>query len=431
LKSIISSWGRLFKVRSTCIDLQDQYQAIELIQTSKKVIPYGMGRSYGDVCLLSDGETYKTPKMDRYIDFNDQTGILECESGVLLGEIQAFAIKKGFLLAVTPGTQYVTLGGAIANDVHGKNHHRYGSFGNTVVSLKLLRSDGMILECSPEMNQGYYSATIGGIGLTGIILSAKIQLRLVKSSMLLVEKDYFYSLVEFIELSKKSESTWEYSVAWIDCLQKKKIRGVFFKANHSDDDSHAFKSNQAITFPFVPPISLVGTLTLKWFNRAYFLGNLLKSKPSLVHYTNFFYPLDRIRNWNRIYGAKGFFQYQCVIPGDKTNVGMEELLDVISSSGMGSFLAVLKQFGNIPSVGMMSFPMPGITLALDFPNRGEKTKQLFNRLDCIVKSYGGRIYMAKDARMPKDVFIAGYPNYKDFTNFRDSKFSSMMSQRLM
>ena len=431
MKSIISSWGRLFKVRSNCYELQDQHQAIELIQLGKKIIPYGMGRSYGDVCLSSDGETYKTSKMDRFIDFNDQTGILECESGVVLGKIQEFAIKKGWLLAVTPGTQYVTLGGAIANDVHGKNHHRYGSFGNTVVSLKILRSDGSILKCSPEVNQELYSATIGGVGLTGIILSARIQLRLVKSSMLLVEKYFFYSLDEFIELSTKSESIWEYSVAWIDCLQKKKIRGVFFKANHSDNDSYKSSGNQAINFPFVPPFSLVGKLTLRWFNQIYFLSNVLKPKASLVHYTKFFYPLDGIRNWNRIYGSKGFFQYQCVIPGEKSKIGMEELLEVISNSGMGSFLAVLKQFGNIPSVGMMSFPMPGITLALDFPNQGEKTKQLFNRLDRIVENYGGRIYLAKDARMPKNIFIAGYPNYKGFVKFRDLKFSSMMSQRLM
>lgn len=430
MKLTTTSWGRIFEVNSECFELQDQFQAINQIKSTNAMIPYGMGRSYGDVCLSKEGAIYKTPKMDRFINFNDETGVLECESGVLLGHIQEYAIKKGWLLAVTPGTQYVTLGGAIANDVHGKNHHKYGSFGNTVVSFKLLRSDGSTLVCAPELNPEWYCATIGGIGLTGLILSAKIQLRPVKSSMLLVETDFFDSIDQFIELSKKSESSWEYSVAWVDCLQAKKSRGILFRANHSNDGSLNFKKNKSISFPFMPPISLVGSFTLKWFNRAYYLSHLLGRRTSFVHYSNFFYPLDKVKNWNRIYGSNGFYQYQCVIPENQSKAGIEKLMGIISDAGVGSFLAVLKQFGNIPSVGMLSFPIPGITLALDFPNQGEKTKHLFSRLDEIVKIYGGRIYLAKDAIMSNQLFSDSYPNYGDFIKFRDPKFSSMMSKRL-
>lgn len=422
----VSSWGRLSHDEHEIYHIRDNFFSLG---SKKIVLPFGMGRSYGDQCLNPQGILLNTTKMDRFIHFDRSTGILNCESGVLLKDIQKITISQGWMLAVSPGTELITLGGAIANDVHGKNHCVAGSFGHHLISLSLLRSNGEIIECSPDKNADWFAATLGGMGLTGIILSAEIQLQPVKGPWLNTETLVFDSIQDYCQLEKQSETDWCHRVAWIDCV-KSRGRGLFMRANHSNHDaSLPIKKNYRMGI--TPPISLVNKWNLKIINQIYFQKGKQKTGIELQDYQNFFYPLDCIHEWNRLYGPKGFYQYQCVIPESSATDAISEILKAISSAGEGSLLGVLKRFGNKKSLGILSFPLPGYTFALDFPNRYYKTEKLFQRLDAIVQQAGGRIYLAKDARMPRDVFKQIYPAYEKFLDYRDTTISSSMSKRLM
>jgi FAD/FMN-containing dehydrogenase len=339
-------------------------------------------------------------------------------------------VSTGWLLPVTPGTQQITVGGAIANDVHGKNHHRMGSFGHHVHELTLLRTDGTSMICSPTNHADWFYATIGGIGLTGVIVSAEIQLRRVDSPWLSVETMPYHSLSEFFHLANTSESNWEHTVSWIDCLSTRSLRGIFMRANHINDPAPIPRAHKR-TMPFTPPISLVNRASLRVLNSAYFYLNKRQVGPQKVPYTTFFYPLDQLRHWNRMYGPKGFFQYQCLIPRVDAEETIHAMLRRVAKSKTGSCLAVLKTFGDIPSKGMLSFPGPGVTLALDFPNLGQKTRDLMHDLDDLLLDAKGRIYLAKDARMPRAVFEAGYPHFNTFAQYRDPGIQSGLSRRLM
>jgi FAD/FMN-containing dehydrogenase len=390
-----------------------------------------MGRSYGDTCLNPGGILWANRGLDRFIGFDETTGRVVCEAGVLLREIQRLAMPRGWMLPVTPGTQMVTVGGAIANDVHGKNHHVFGSFGDHVQSITLLRTDGEVIQCGPDLRTEWFCATVGGIGLTGFILTAEIQLRRVAGPWLDTETVPYANLDEFFLLADDSEAAWEHTVSWIDCVSGGGGRGLFMRANHSNASSGPEPSKGPKTMPVVPFISLVNQLSLRAFNAAYFQLGKWKAGQKLAHYEPFFYPLDNILEWNRLYGPKGFFQYQCVIPRPVGQQAIQAMLQEISKSHSGSFLAVLKTFGNREAVGMLSFPRPGVTLALDFPNQASQTEKLFERLDTIVGQAGGRIYLAKDARMPKQLFEAGYPALSKFLLYRDAGISSAMSRRLL
>lgn len=425
----ITSWGRLSNQEHLVLGLERNNPQLQL-ENCLKGLPFGMGRSYGDSCLNPGGALWKMRHLDRFIEFEPKKGLLKCEPGVLLRDIQEFMIPRGWSLPVTPGTQIVTVGGAIANDVHGKNHFSYGSFGNHIKSLNLLRTDGSLIQCSASNNRDWFEATIGGLGLTGLIVEAEIQLKRTAGPWLEVEVLPFHSLNELFELSNQSESNWEFNVAWVDCMLKKKIRGIFSRANTSASKDQTFSPRSPKLMPFTPPVSLVNRLTLKPFNEFYFRSQKLKKASQKLHYQQFFYPLDGILEWNRMYGRRGFYQYQFVIGSENIYEVLKEILDVISKSGEGSFLAVLKTFGNIKSQGLLSFPMPGVTLALDFPNKGQSTLKLFSHLDQLVKEANGRLYAAKDARMSKDMFEAGYPNLAEFKKFRDPGISSAMSRRL-
>jgi FAD/FMN-containing dehydrogenase len=394
-------------------------------------ISFGMGRSYGDACLNAGGRVWDTTGLDHFLSFDPLTGILVCEPGVLLRDIQRCCLPQGWMLPVTPGTQMATVGGAIANDVHGKNHHVSGTFGEHVHRLKLLRTDGQIIVCSETENPEYFAATVGGIGLTGVIIEATLQLRKVIGPWLETETIPYGNVREFFALAAESESAWEYTVSWIDCLAGKGGRGLFMRANHASNVSGQEPNGRARSFPFVPPVSLVNKVSLRLFNNAYFYLNRSKQASGVAHYQPFFYPLDNLQHWNRMYGPKGFYQYQSVVPSSLAPEVTQTMLDEIARSGQGSFLAVLKTFAERPAVGMLSFPKAGATLALDFPNHGEATEALFHRLDAIVLEAGGRIYLGKDARMPRSVFEAGYPRCEEFLRFRDSGISSEMSRRLM
>lgn len=429
----IHSWGRLGEYDHHVKMLAERSQIPSQIKQGTPGLAFGMGRSYGDACL-NPGETlWKMSGLDKLISFNPENGRLICEAGVLLRDIQRVFVPQGWMLPVTPGTQIVTVGGAIANDVHGKNHHVYGSFGDQVHSLRLARTDGQVLRASADENPDWLSATIGGLGLTGVILQVELQLRRVESPWLDAETIPYHSLEEFFQLANASEADWEHTVSWIDCMNTQGGRGIFMRANHVSNSlkSGPLPSGKEKTIPFVPPVSLVNKLSLKPFNHLYFGLNKWKAGHSKVHYEPFNYPLDNLLEWNRMYGPSGFYQYQSVVPFEGAEEAIRSQLNEIRRSGQGSFLAVLKTFGDRQPRGMLSFPMPGVTLALDFPNRGQRTLDLFEQLDRIVRRAGGRIYPAKDARMPVELFESGYPQLDEFLLYRDPGISSAMSRRLM
>lgn len=401
----------------------------------KLALPFGNGRSYGDSCLNDGGVLLDSRHLDRLLSFDLKTGILRCEAGVLLLDILSFAVPQGWFLPVTPGTKFVTVGGAIANDVHGKNHHRSGTFGCHVLRFEILRSDNSRVLCSPSENKEFFSATIGGLGLTGVILWAEIALKPIANPLIRSETIRFENLNEFFVLSKKSDRDYEYTVSWIDCLGQGQSlgRGLFMRGNHASPLASSITScfsRKIRNFPVVPPFSLVNSLSLKAFNTLYYRKQIRKRSEKLGPYDPFFYPLDGIGHWNRMYGRKGFYQYQCVVPDEGEESAVRELLTEIARSGEGSFLAVLKHFGDIPSPGLLSFPRPGITLALDFPNRGEKTLSLFDRLDEVVASAGGAVYPAKDARMSEKSFRRFFPRREEFLRFKDPGLSSDFWKRV-
>lgn len=427
----ISSWGRLNAQPHDVVMLNDPARIVEMLATHRPGIAHGMGRSYGDVCLNPEGVLWNTTGLDHFIQFDEVTGKLVCEAGVLLRDIQRLLIPRGWILPVTPGTQMVTVGGAIANDVHGKNHHVLGSFGDHVQRIRLVRTDGEIIACGPQLRPDWFAATVGGLGLTGVIVEAEIQLRKVAGPWLDTETLPYDNLNQFFQLADDSEARWEHTVSWIDCISGGGGRGLFMRGNSTDIGNRPALSGHQLTMPVVPPVSLVNRLSLRPFNMAYFHLKKWQAGRAIAHYEPFFYPLDNLLEWNRMYGPKGFFQYQSVVPRKVGREAVQAMLGEIARSGDGSFLAVLKTFGNRQPVGMLSFPQPGVTLALDFPNKGAQTHKLFERLDAIVREAGGRIYPAKDARMPRELFEAGYPRLNEFLKYRDPGISSALSRRLM
>ena len=427
----VQSWGALGRFEHQVTALFDRDQVAGHLPTPG--LAHGLGRSYGDVALNPGGHLWLCAGLDRFIDFDPLLGRVRCEAGVSLDSLQRLFVPRGWMLPVTPGTRWVSVGGAIANDVHGKNHHARGSWGHHVLSLRLVRSSGEILDLSPDLQPDLFFATLGGLGLTGVITEVELQLMPVAGPWLDSETIAFHGLDEFFTLSTLSEATWEYSVAWIDCLSGQKVRGLFMRAKPcaEDFDEEGPQSSQtALQVPLTPPFSLVNAWSLRAFNELYFRKHANDGE-ARVHYQPFFYPLDHVGHWNRIYGRRGFYQYQSVIPTANAEAATAAMLTEIQRSGQGSFLAVLKMFGRMPSLGLLSFPMPGVTLALDFPQRGAATLRLFERLDAIVAGAGGRLYMGKDARMPATLFQQGYPQWSLFQSLRDPGISSAMSRRLM
>ncbi len=394
------------------------------------VLPRGNGRSYGDSCLSDGGTLVDVRGLDRFLDFDPATGRLACEAGVLLGDILELVVPRGWFLPVTPGTRLVTVGGAIANDVHGKNHHRRGSFGGHILSLELLRTDGQRIVCGPDLESEWFRATVGGLGLTGLITRAELQLVPVPGPWLEVESLRFRDLDAFFALAAESDRTHEYTVAWIDCLASGRDlgRGLFLRANHTEADRSPAKPPPALRVPFTPPISPVNGLTLRLFNELYY--RLPRAERSVQHYLSYFYPLDSVLDWNRLYGPKGFVQYQCVVPPNTAPAVLRRILDLIAASGRGSFLSVLKMFGDIPGKGLLSFARPGATLALDFPFAGAPTLALLDELDGVVLEAGGAVYPAKDARMSGETFRRGFPGWREFEARRDPRVMSAFWRRV-
>jgi FAD/FMN-containing dehydrogenase len=429
------SWGRYPNVSQEVRKLYWRDDPLPVAaRGNKSFLPFGNGRSYGDVCLNDGGMLFDCRLLDHFIQFDTETGVLRCEAGVLLSEILQLTVAKGWFLPVTPGTQFVTVGGAIANDVHGKNHHKSGTFGQHVRCFELLRSDGTRMTCSPNKNEQFYGATIGGLGLTGVITWAEIQLHPVKNAFIDQEVIRYGTLDEFFALARDADQTYEHTVAWIDCLATGKSlgRGLFIRGNYAETIEGRAPKTPAmrLTFPIDPPFGLINGLTLKLFNKLYYRKQLPDRASAQVHYRRFFYPLDGIHAWNRIYGSKGFFQYQCAVPTDQMEEAIREILTRIDRAGTGSMLGVLKLFGDRPSPGWLSFPMAGATLALDFPNNGMKTLRLLDQLDDVTRSVGGRVNPSKDARMGAKDFQLGYSNWTKMADCMDPHISSTFWRRV-
>ena len=425
------SWARYPYREQKAVDL---HWRTDVLPEAPSVLPQGNARSYGDSCMNQGGLVASTRFLRRFIDFNPDTGILRCEAGLQLADILAVVEPQGWFLPVTPGTKFVTVGGAIANDVHGKNHHLEGSFGNHVTCFELLRTDGTRRICSPAENSDWFDATIGGLGLTGLITWAELQLKKVPNSAINLETIKYPDLAAFFELSETSESTHEYTAAWVDCLasREKLGRGHFLRGNHARiTQPKPAAAKLQLSMPVDPPLSLVNSLSLRAFNALYYNRLFQERTFATVHYDPFFYPLDFVHDWNRMYGPKGFLQYQCVVPNETSQEAIREILQRIAAANSGSFLVVLKVFGKVPSRGLLSFPRPGATLALDFPYQGHKTMALFDQLDQVVVQAGGAIYPAKDAHMKGEHFRQFYPQHQTFTQFKDPGISSSFWRRVM
>ena len=433
LTTAFESWGRYPKYAAHVVPLhwqQDFPKAISGLHNG--VLPVGMGRSYGDVCLLEGGNLLVTTGMNRLIDFDPETGVLTAEAGMTLAQILDFAVPRGFFLPVTPGTKYVTLGGAIANDIHGKNHEVAGSFGNHVPCFELVRSDGSRRLCSATENPDWFAATIGGMGLTGLITWAQLRLKPIVSRRIDYEGIQYHGLDEFMELKAQYQHV-EYTVSWVDCVSTGKnfMRGVFMAGDHSPVPAPLTQSPEPkLALPFDLPAFLLNSTTVSMFNTAFFHKQMKPHVKTLQDYEPFFYPLDKILHWNRGYGKNGLVQFQYAIPWEHAKEGTIAILKAIADSGLASFLAVLKAFGEIPSLGMMSFPYAGIMFALDFPIKDGITFPLLQRLGDMTLDYGGRLYPAKDAAMTPEQFRTFYPNWEQFARFRDPAITSSFWERV-
>jgi decaprenylphospho-beta-D-ribofuranose 2-oxidase len=431
MKTTISGWGNYPQQESQCTIPPTTELIRAAVNQEGNLIARGMGRSYGD--SANAHKVVGTSYCNHFINFDKHTGKLTAESGITLREILAIIVPEGWFLPVTPGTSYVTLGGVIASDVHGKNHHIAGTFGQHVISLNLVLGTGEIITVSKHENTDLFHATCGGMGLTGVIISATIQLISIRSSFI-NQKTIKAGCIEAACESFENNNNATYSVAWIDCLATGKSlgRSVLMLGEHAKEGVLEMELKEPITVPFYTPSTLLNSMTMKIFNTAYW--HKAKDKTCrTVPLMRFFYPLDTIGNWNRIYGKAGFLQFQCVIPKSDGVANMRKLLTKVVNSGEGSFLSVLKQFGKAND-NLLSFPTEGYTLALDF-KLNASTIQTVGRLEAMIVDMGGRLYLTKDAVMQEKTFKATYPNWAKFEAVRKKygaigKFSSAQSQRL-
>lgn len=430
-----SSWGRYPVAKPRAVkQIEWRTQLPKLCEIEPPLLPFGYGRSYGDSCQNNGGVLLDCTPMNQFIAFDRETGLIRCEAGVSIEQVLDLIVPHGWFVPVSPGTKFVSIGGAIANDVHGKNHHVAGTFGCHVTQFELLRSDGERLICSPTENQELFSATIGGLGLTGVIIWAEFQLKRIPTPFINMESIQFSSVDEFFQLSDES-SDIPYTVSWVDCLATGKQfgRGLFGRGDFDDPPlgtQRKLKSIPAIPVPLDFPSFTVNTLTTRIFNEFYYRKQIKKHIHAITHYNPFFYPLDVATDWYRIYGKKGFLQYQFVIPYKDSYEPIKEILRKIVQSGQASPLVVFKTFGDVESPGMMSFPRPGVTLALDFAFKGQKTLKLLDDLDNIVFANGGALYPAKDARMSAEHFKMSFPRWEEFSKYVDPKFSSSFWRRV-
>jgi len=426
------SWGLYPKLSNTVFKFDSNESLKKLIADNDKIIPCGNGRSYGDSAL--NEKIINVKPHNYFIDFDSKSGLLHVQAGVLLSEILESFVPRGWFLKVTPGTKLITVAGAIASDVHGKNHHIDGCFSESLKEFEVMLAEGEVVTCSKEKTPELFRSSCGGQGLTGVILSAKIYLKKIESQYIDQLTIKTNNLLETFQVFEKYNQV-QYSVAWIDCLATGENIGrcILMVGNFSNDGDLNYIVKKTNNIPFFFPSFILNKWSVKIFNWLYYnkvKNTISKNKASI---DSFFYPLDLINNWNRIYGKNGFVQYQFILPMEHSYDGLNEILTAIADAGKGSFLAVLKLYGE-SNENYLSFPLKGYSLALDFKiERG--IFEFLNDLDKIVVKYGGRFYLAKDARVSKEVFEKGYPKIEIFRNFRkehkmDNKYQSLQSKRI-
>jgi len=438
----LSGWGRYPSVPCEVVRPEKRSALSSLCSETTSRIARGAGRSYGDAAVSAHGLTVLTERLNRMLAFDDTTGVLRAEAGVTFADILKVFVPRGWFLPVTPGTRYVTLGGAVAFDVHGKNHHCDGSFGQFISSFDLLTANGESVKCSRSEHSDLFFATLGGAGLTGFITEVTLVLRPIETAYICETRYRAGNLDETLHLFDVHEAAYPYSVAWIDCLApgKELGRSVLLLGRHAERGDLDTESNLQPLFPrqrsvrnvpFDIPAFALNSLSMRLFNSLYYYSH--GDKEHVLPYDTYFYPLDAIQNWNRIYGRRGFVQFQCVVPPDESRETLIALLTRSSDARRGSFLAVLKRFGE-SSGGMLSFPMPGYTLAMDLPVRAGLASFL-DDLTEIVSNAAGRVYLAKDSHLDAATFRTMYREYPRWLAIKervdpDHRFSSSLSQRL-
>lgn len=441
----LTGWGRWPRATSD-VFRAETLRDLRLAAHPGGMIARGLGRSYGDAALNGGGGAVLTERLNRILAFDERTGTVDCEPGVTVADLVRVFLPRGWFAPVSPGTKHVTLGGAVACDVHGKNHHRAGSLGRHVLELDLLLASGRILTCSPAENAELFRATIGGLGLTGIITRVRLALKRKASAFVSVDYDRMRDLDEALRALEERDGGYEYSVAWIDCLARGRGlgRSVLMQANDAEvDDGRAARraagdavphDRSRLRVPFDLPAWLLNPATIRAFNTCYFRAQPAKARGVVRSLEQYFYPLDAVGDWNRAYGARGFLQYQFVLPAETARRGLIDVLETVSRGGSASFLAVLKRFGAGLAESPLSFPAAGYTLALDLPRRPGVEADLL-RLDQRIVHLGGRVYLAKDARLERETFRAMYPGWKSFAELKqridpDNVFRSDLAARL-
>jgi decaprenylphospho-beta-D-ribofuranose 2-oxidase len=442
---LLSGWGRYPVVRSRAQrpEKLTALRAATAAAAGSTLLARGLGRAYGDAALTATGATILMERLNRMLAFDETTGVLRCEAGVTIREILETFVPRGWFPPVTPGTKFVTMGGALACDVHGKNHHRDGSFSNFVPRFTLLTPSGALVQCSPEETPDLFWATAGGMGLTGIIVELDLRLKPITSAYIVCDSVKARHLDETMEVFDRLEEGSQYSVAWVDTLASGRAlgRGIVMLGNHAlaaelDEPARARMQRAGVAthlrVPFDLPAGLLNRYTASAFNALYYERQPGKPIRRFIHYDRYFYPLDFLQDWNRLYGKRGFVQYQCVVPLDGGPQALRKILQLSSAEGRSSMLAVLKRLG--PQEGLLAFPMRGWTLTLDFPVKPGLFAFL-DRLDQVVVEAGGRVYLAKDARLNPATFAAMYPRHGRWQTVKSGidpqgLFASALSTRL-
>jgi len=438
----LSGWGR-FPVETCNVyrpEARDELTAVLTSAGETSLLPRGLGRSYGDAALNAEAGVISMLRLNRLLSLDEEAGVLECEAGVSLHDVLEAVMPRGLFLSVVPGTRFVTVGGAIASDIHGKNHHRDGTFSRFVESMTLLTPAGEVVRCSPEEYRDLFWATVGGMGLTGVILTARLRLTRIQTRYMTVDYRRSQDLDATLSAFEVSDPDYRYSVAWIDCVARGAAlgRSILMLGGHApaervrDAALDARMGLPRLSVPFDAPSWSLNGLTVRAFNELYYRAHRTRSD-AVVRADKFFFPLDGIGDWNRMYGRRGFVQYQAVVPPADGVRAIRALLERLSSSGRASFLAVLKKMGP-EGDGMLSFPMEGYTLALDIPRRRGLGK-LLAALDRIVLEAGGRVYLTKDASLAAGAFRDMYPGLGRFRSVKealdpDGLFSSSLARRL-
>lgn len=432
-KQTYTGWGRALQSTADMARPERHAALGYLIAETDSILPVGNLRSYGDAALADNGRVLSTVRLDRLIAFDAKTGVLEAEPGITLGEILRIFAPRGWMPAVLPGTGATTLGGAIANDVHGKNHHVAGSFGNHVKSLVLMTADGRAREISEEVEPELFHATIGGVGQTGLITAATIQLAPCPTTGVQVHERRIGNLDDFLETFDAATAT--YQVGWIDALASGSSlgRGIFEEAEFDPNAVHPFPKREATSFPPIPSRLALATASVRLFNAIYWRRTPVAGRRVSRPLGKFFFPLDKLSNWNKVYGKKGFHQFQCVVPAETGDQSLRQMLELVSAAGIASPLAVLKRLGP-GRAGYLSFPMEGYTLAVDLPNR-TGVRSLLTALNDVTLKHGGRIYLAKDSALKADAMEQMYPEIDAYRKAvasadPDGKFISDMATRL-